>query len=261
MNGNVVNKWFFDKDKERVGYSGTIVDLGQSRSYLMLNIMPLYTTSGINLDRTPFWRRPGAPLSGSYYKFLDWKNNTWKIVRHPLHKDISVAEFVNITGPDVSRLGNAQYILDVFNSLTVAKRWQVANLFDYWEHHTPQVIWNKKLNRYTVLMLTNKYYDPSSVLRAGGDPAKSNNPANPFTDNVNCDLISEVDIETGKVVWEWRFWDDMIQNYDRTKDNWYQTIANTHYNGNVEEAFYRRFDVNTLTNQQENNGPMHDWIH
>ena len=63
------------------------------------------------------------------------------------------------------------------------------------------------------------------------------------------DCISEVDIQTGQLVWEWCFEDHLIQNFDPAAKNYAADIANQSYGGDIEEAFYRRLDVNAKNNQ------------
>ena len=74
------------------------------------------------------------------------------------------------------------------------------------------------------------------------------------------DCISEVDIQTGQLVWDWCFQDHLIQNFDPAAKNYAADIANQSYGGNIEEAFYRRLDVNVRTNQGTV-GPHSDWTH
>ena len=77
---------------------------------------------------------------------------------------------------------------------------------------------------------------------------------------MSIDCISEVDIQTGNLVWDWCFQDHFIQNFDAAAQNYSVDIANRYYGGNIEEAFYRRFDVNARTNQGTV-GPHSDWTH
>ena len=74
------------------------------------------------------------------------------------------------------------------------------------------------------------------------------------------DCISEVDIQTKQLVWEWCFQDHLIQNFSPSANNYATDIANQYYGGNIEEAFYRRLDVNVKTNQGTI-GPHSDWTH
>jgi hypothetical protein len=146
-------------------------------------------------------------------------------------------------------------------NLPLAKRQKLRTYYDYYEHHGYKKIYNKTLQKYTYLLLVNKNMTPAECYQAGANPAYSTAPGGPFTDAVKSDVVTEIDPDTGKVVWEWAFWDHLIQNYDSRKDNWYSNIATKYYNGNIEEAFYRRLDVNAQLYQQGAHGPIPDWQH
>ncbi|HPG83885.1 MAG TPA: aryl-sulfate sulfotransferase [bacterium] len=82
----------------------------------------------------------------------------------------------------------------------------------YSPHHDWTRIYNKKLNAYTTLYIANKSVTKAQALAAGANPSSSS-----YTD-VQMDAIVEVDM-SGNVVWEWWFFDHIIQDYDSTKLN------------------------------------------
>ena len=119
-------------------------------------------------------------------------------------------------------------------------------------------IYNKKLGKDTIMFINIRYLPTADVLKLGVDTARTQRPTYPTA--VAMDCISEVDIQTGQLVWDWCFQDHLIQNFDPAAKNYSVDIANQSYGGNIEEAFYRRLDVNVRTNQGTV-GPHADWTH
>ena len=84
---------------------------------------------------------------------------------------------------------------------------------DYAPHHDWVRIFNKKLNAYTTLYIANKTVTHEQAIAAGCDPA--NGPYN----NAQMDAIVEVDMD-GNIVWEWWFFDHVVQDIDPSKENY-----------------------------------------
>ncbi|MBN1523144.1 MAG: aryl-sulfate sulfotransferase [Spirochaetales bacterium] len=82
----------------------------------------------------------------------------------------------------------------------------------YRPHHDWKRIYNKKLKAYTTLYIANKYVPGELVLAAGADPDKG-----PY-ENVEVDAVVEVDMK-GTIVWEWWFFDHIVQDRDAKKLN------------------------------------------
>ena len=99
-------------------------------------------------------------------------------------------------------------------------RWDGTTAWSYKEtrstyhpHHDFTRIYNPKLKTYTVLYIANKDLTYAQLVAAGADPAKT-----PST-GAQMDAIVEVDA-SGTIVWEWCFFDHMIQDLDATKANY-----------------------------------------
>jgi hypothetical protein len=256
LNGAIVKEWAFDGKKYWANFDAQLADNGN----LLVKLNPLINPDGINMTNADFLNSGGQPRNGLIFQEWDWAGNVVWSLRHPLHKGITRAEFSAITGADPSRLGDAAYVQQVLGQQSLAKRQQLRSKVDYFEHHGYKKIFNKVLGRETILILANKNITPEECYALGANPALSPAPGGPFTAAISADVVSEIDIKTGKVVWEWSTADHFIQNFDSTKRNWYRTIANQSYGGNVEEAFYRRLDPN-MTSNQARIGLVPDWIH
>jgi hypothetical protein len=83
----------------------------------------------------------------------------------------------------------------------------------YSPHHDWVRIFNKKLGAPTTLYIANKAITNEQAIAAGSDPRKG-----PYR-NGEMDAIVEVDMQ-GKIVWEWWFFDHVIQDVDSSKANY-----------------------------------------
>jgi hypothetical protein len=92
--------------------------------------------------------------------------------------------------------------------------WEYVEKRDnYSPHHDWVRIFNKKLNAPTTLYIANKSVSNRQALDAGADPRKG-----PY-DDAQADAIVEVDMQ-GHVVWEWWFFDHVVQSLDPSKPNY-----------------------------------------
>jgi hypothetical protein len=97
--------------------------------------------------------------------------------------------------------------------------WDGKTVWEYTEkregyapHHDWVRIFNKALNAPTTLYIANKSITNDQAITAGADPKKG-----PYREG-QMDAIVEVDMQ-GKVVWEWWFFDHIVQDIDPAKPN------------------------------------------
>jgi hypothetical protein len=100
--------------------------------------------------------------------------------------------------------------------------WSGSNMWSYTEsrtgyfpHHDFIRIFNPKLGTNTTLYIANKNYTYSQCIASGCNT----NPPSPAYTNAQMDVIVEVN-QAGTIVWEWAFFDHMIQDYDPAKSNY-----------------------------------------
>jgi hypothetical protein len=84
---------------------------------------------------------------------------------------------------------------------------------NYFPHHDWVRIFNRKLNAPTTLYIANKSITNEEAIAAGADPKKG-----PYREG-EMDAIVEVDMK-GNVVWEWWFFDHVVQDIDPAKANY-----------------------------------------
>ena len=72
-------------------------------------------------------------------------------------------------------------------------------------HHEARRIWNKKLNQWTQLIVSNRARTQAEAAAAGGDPAT------PTSRLTGLDYIIEVNMDR-KIVWKWEFFDHTCQD-------------------------------------------------
>jgi hypothetical protein len=114
-------------------------------------------------------------------------------------------------------------------------------------HHDMKRIWNKKLNQWTQLIVSNRARTQAEAAAAGGDPAT------PTSRLTGIDYIIEVSMDK-KIVWKWDFMDHTCQS---------QFPDRPRYVANVKDA-PGKFDVYWMTDNQQPRGQaglVADWVH
>jgi hypothetical protein len=92
--------------------------------------------------------------------------------------------------------------------------WEYAEKREgYAPHHDWVRIFNKKLNAPTTLYIANRSVSNEQAIAAGADPRKG-----PY-DGGQMDALVEVDMQ-GNVVWEWWFFDHVVQDLDPAKPHY-----------------------------------------
>lgn len=114
-------------------------------------------------------------------------------------------------------------------------------------HHDMKKIWNKKLNQWTQLIVSNRARTQAEAAAAGGDPAT------PTSRLTGVDYIIEVSMDK-KIVWKWDFYDHTCQD---------QFPNRPRYVSNVKD-FPGKLDAYWLTDNQRPRGTagfVADWAH
>ena len=94
---------------------------------------------------------------------------------------------------------------------------------NYHPHHDFVKIYNPKLGDSTFMYIANKDYTSAQCLAAGANPALAQGGS--YT-GVQLDVVVEVN-RTGKIIWEWAFFDHVVQDFDATKTATYGVVKNT----------------------------------
>jgi hypothetical protein len=118
-------------------------------------------------------------------------------------------------------------------------------------HHDMKRIWNKKLNQWTQLIVSNRTRTKAEADAAGGDPSVTQEAYGTRLNNT--DYIIEVSMDK-KIVWKWDFMDHTCQSVNPA---WPRYVAN------VKDA-PGKFDVHWMTDNQRPRGQagfVSDWVH
>lgn len=121
--------------------------------------------------------------------------------------------------------------------------WEYQETRDgYAPHHDWVRIFNPELGQYTTLYIANRTITHEQAIAAGADPANG-----PYAGS-QMDAIVEIDMQ-GNVIWEWWFFDHVIQDVDPLKPNYVGT-------GKSVSDYPGRIDINLPGRPLRK-----DWLH
>jgi len=116
-------------------------------------------------------------------------------------------------------------------------------------HHDQERAFNSDLNDYTIMMVCrfqDKTVEDAIANGAGPQCQTVRENRDPYDDGV-----VEWD-RNNNIIWEWRFWDHMVQDYDPTKLNYGDPAAPENWG---------KLDVNVESNSYQRMGMSPDWNH
>ena len=93
----------------------------------------------------------------------------------------------------------------------------------YSPHHDFVKIYNPKLGDSTFMYIANKSYTHAQCIAIGANPANAS--GGTYT-GVQLDVVVEVN-RAGKVIWEWAFFDHVVQDFNSAITATYGVVANT----------------------------------
>jgi len=139
--------------------------------------------------------------------------HTWPVGTNPhLLDDGSV---LDASKDDVSGFGG--FVQVAWDGTTVWSYLETRS--NYMPHHDFTRIFNPKLGSNTTLYIANKTITSNQCIAVGCDPSSGS-----YT-NAQMDTIVEVDMG-GNIIWEWGFYDHLVQDRDITKSNYVASISN-----------------------------------
>ncbi len=162
--------------------------------------------------------------------------HTWKIGTNPRFTEGGT--LLDAVGGDPSN-SNVWKELDWSGNIVWSYTEKRSN---YHPHHDFAKIYNPKLGDSTFIYIANKDYTAAQCLAAGANPSLA--PGGTYS-GVQLDVVVEVN-RAGKVIWEWAFFDHVVQEYDATKTATYGVVKNTP----------GRININMTGNPLKN-----DWLH
>jgi len=116
-------------------------------------------------------------------------------------------------------------------------------------HHDQERAFNSQIDDYTIMMVC-RFSDKTvadAIANGAGPQCKTvRENVDPYDDGV-----LEFD-RAGNLIWEWRFWDHMVQDYDPTKLNYGDPAAPENWG---------KLDVNVGSNSWDRQGMCPDWNH
>ncbi len=186
-------------------------------------ITPHYVAGGT----IPALGTGGIEYAGTKYQEVDWNGKVIWEVRHPNHRDLTRAEFQQITGLTDAQMNDPQPWRQWRRQLDSRQHRPDEN--DRASTTIPSTMISRRSTtrssaRTRSCSSTSAIFPTADVLKLGVNTTRTQRPTYP--DAVTMDCISEVDIQTGQLVWDWCFQDHLIQNFDPAAQNYSVDIAN-----------------------------------
>ena len=184
---------------------------------MLTNVMPVQAYESLTgLTETRYWDKTKAyngytlfaGAGNSYLVDMEGRvAHSWKMGTNP--KLLENGDLLDASRNDPSGFGGFQEM--DWDGNVVWKYTETRT--NYHPHHDFLRIFNPKLNAYTTIYIANKDLTNDECIAAGCDPKRA-----PYN-GAQMDTIVEVDMQ-GKIVWEWSFFDHVIQDVDATKANY-----------------------------------------
>ncbi|MBW1915602.1 MAG: aryl-sulfate sulfotransferase [Deltaproteobacteria bacterium] len=136
-------------------------------------------------------------------------------------------------------------------------QWVSPSNDTHYLHHDFERIWNKKLKRNTVLVVSMHNISEEEAVAAGSDPDNQGSGSADAIIEIDMSIPQDPDNPTNNIIWKWRFWDHVVQYYK--KDGKSASGRSTYGNPIRPEDDYGRLDLNVDTNN--GSGFKNDWNH
>lgn len=158
-----------------------------------------------------------------------------------------------------SKVGiNPSELVETGSNGEVVWKWTSPDSSLYFFHHDYEVIWNKRLQEYTVLAVCEQPVDTAVATAAGSDPD------NDLKKGGSADSVLEIRMTPqdpnnplANIIWEWKFIDHVVQYYDPS--GVLPSGRSTYGDVQNPENDFGRLDLNVNTNQGP--GFCADWNH
>ncbi|MBW1915218.1 MAG: aryl-sulfate sulfotransferase [Deltaproteobacteria bacterium] len=134
-------------------------------------------------------------------------------------------------------------------------QWVAPSNDTHYLHHDFERIFNKKLKRDTILVVSKHNVSAEEATAAGCSSGRGGGADTVI--EIDMSIPQDPDNPTGNIIWQWRFWDHAVQYYK--KDGRLPSGRLTYGNPNNPMEDYGRLDMNEPTNQRP--GFSNDWNH
>jgi hypothetical protein len=216
--------------------NSTSIMASQNKTTVLTQAATSIQTSSATKSSSTTKTAPGREPGASATELLYWdKNQTYNGLT--LFSAVGRTYLINMEGQVVNtwNIGNNPRLLLNGNLLDAAQDdpnnnkgwkevdWNGNTVWSYYEtrkeyapHHDWLKIYNPELKAETFMYIANRTVTQAEAIAAGANP--NNGPY----EGAQMDTVVEVDLK-GNVIWEWRFIDHLIQDFDPSKSNYVGT--------------------------------------